>query len=256
MRLTATWLIALAAASGCLVDRGLPPPEPVLRTVSGGATTVTEFERAVDGSMRKANVSGLSVAIINDRQVIYTRQFGWKDKDAGTRLGDATVFAAASLSKTVFAYVVLLLVDDGLMDLDEPLQGYLPKPLHEYPAYADLSTDDGYRAITARMVLSHTSGLPNVRSRGRTVAHRVPTGEPIFSYSGVAFQLLQFVVETVTKSGLEALAHDRVFVPFGMSHTSYVWRDGFAGDVQRHLITSSSGRANPTARRPPMPQAR
>ena len=231
MRLTATFLFALATASGCIVNRGLPPPEPVLRTVSGGTTAVTDFERVVDDSMRKANVSGLSVAIINDRKVIYTRQFGWKDKDAGTRLDDATVFAAASLSKTIFAYVVLLLGDEGLIDLDKPLQGYLPKPLPEYPNYADLGTDDRYRAITARMVLSHTSGLPNVRSEtGEQLRIAFQPGSR-FSYSGVGFQLLQFVVETVTKSDLETLAHDRVFLPFGMSHTSYVWRDRFANDV-------------------------
>ena len=231
MRLTATFLFALATASGCIVNRGLPPPEPILRTVSGGTTAVTDFERVVDGSMRKANVSGLSVAIINDRKVIYTRQFGWKDKDADTRLDDATVFAAASLSKTIFAYVVLLLVDEGLIDLDRPLQGYLPKPLPEYPHYAGLRTDDRYRAITARMVLSHTSGLPNVRSEtGEQLRIAFQPGSR-FSYSGVGFQLLQFVVETVTKSDLETLAHDRVFLPFGMSHTSYVWRDGFANDV-------------------------
>ena len=233
----------------------LAPPEPVLRTVSGGTTAVTDFERVVDDSMRKANVSGLSVAILNDRKVIYTRQFGWKDKDAATRLGDATVFAAASLSKTIFAYVVLLLVDEGLIDLDKPLQGYLPKPLPEYPNYADLRTDDRYRAITARMVLSHTSGLPNVRSETDEQLRIAFQPGSRFSYSGVSFQLLQFVVETVTKSDLETLLTTECSFRLGCRIRAMCGATG-SRTTWRHLITSSSGRANPTARQPPMPQAR
>jgi hypothetical protein len=111
IRLIATSLVALAAVSECVVGRGLS--DQVLRTVSGSTTTVTEFERVVDGAMRRAGVAGLSVAIVNDRKVVYTRQFGWRDKGSGSRLDDTTVFAAASLSKTVFAHLTLLLAPNA-----------------------------------------------------------------------------------------------------------------------------------------------
>ena len=94
--------------------------------------------------MQKAGVTGLSVAVLNDARVVYSRRFGWKDRDAGTTLDDATVFGAGSLSKTVFAYVVLLLAKDGIIDLDKPLQQYLSRPLAEYPRYVDLAGDHGY----------------------------------------------------------------------------------------------------------------
>lgn len=94
------------------------PEIQTLKTVSGGVTTVQEFETVVAGSMQKAGVTGLSVAILNDGGVVYTRQFGWKDKDAGTLLDGASIFGAGSLSKPVFACLVLALANDGVIDLD------------------------------------------------------------------------------------------------------------------------------------------
>jgi len=232
IRFISSSLVAVATLSGCAIHPGVSATNSGLRTVSGSTTTVTEFERVVDAAIGKAGVAGLSVAIVNDRKIVYTHQFGWKDKDAGTRLDDTTVFAGASLSKTVFAYLTLLLTGDGLIDLDKPLEAYLPRPLPTYPGYADLANDDRYHAITARMVLSHTTGLPNLRSEtadGRLRLMFQPGSR--FNYSGEGIQLLQLLVETVTKSDLETLARDRVFVPLGMAHTSYVWRDAFANNV-------------------------
>ena len=210
----------------------LTPPGGRLKTVIGGVITVKDFESTVTLNMQKAGVTGLSVAILNDGKVVYTRQFGWKDKDAGTKLDDTTAFAGASLSKTVFAYLVMVLVEEGLINLDKPIHQYLAKPLPEYPGYADLAGDSRYRAITARMVLSHTSGLPNLRSASKDGRLRIQF-EPgsRFGYSGEGFQLLQKVVESVTHNDLETIAQEKVFIPFGMAHTSYVWREAFATNV-------------------------
>jgi CubicO group peptidase (beta-lactamase class C family) len=210
----------------------LTPPGGRLKTVAGGLTTVNDFENSVTRNMQKAGATGLSVAILNDNRVVYTRQFGWKDKDAGTKLDDTTVFAGASLSKTVFAYLVIVLAEEGILALDKPIQQYLAKPLPEYPEYADLAGDDRYRTITARMLLSHTGGFPNLRSMSKDGRLRIQF-EPgsRFSYSGEGIGLLQKVVEIVTQKDLETIAREKVFTPFGMSHTSYVWREAFAKNV-------------------------
>lgn len=208
------------------------PRDGALRLVSGRQTTVTEFEAAVTTSMRKAGVIGMAVAILDDGVIVYSNQFGWQDKDAGTRLSDSTVFDAASLSKPVFAHLAMLLVENGRLDLDAPLQRYLPRPLPEYPGLADLAGDKRYEAITARMVLSHTTGLPNLRAEtadGRLRLRFDPGSR--FAYSGEGIQLLQTVVEHIAGRDLETLARDSLFIPFGMRRTSYVWRSSFTDDA-------------------------
>ena len=114
-----------------------------------GKIPVDELEAVIAQAVEKANVAGLSVAIINDGQIAYTHAFGYRDKAAGSLFDTQTVTGAASLSKTVFAYLVMLLAEEGVIDLDTPLQAYLPKPLPDYPAYADLAGDDRYQQITA-----------------------------------------------------------------------------------------------------------
>src|SRR5262245_49660362 len=225
-----TVIFDLALAPNNTAD--LTPPGGWLKTVVGGVTTIKDFESSVTRSMQKAGVSGLSVAILNDGKVVYTRQFGWKDKDAGTKMDDTTVFAGASLSKTVFAYLVMVLTEEGVINLDKPIQQYLPKPLPEYPGYSDLAEDSRYQTITARMLLSHTGGFPNLRSLSKDGRLRVQF-EPgsRFSYSGEGIGLLQMIVETITHKDLETLAREKVFIPFEMSHTSYVWREAFAANV-------------------------
>jgi CubicO group peptidase (beta-lactamase class C family) len=221
--------VTLAAGTGC---ENVAPRDGKLRTIAGSVTTVRNFERDVTSSMEKAGVTGLAVAIVNDSQIVYTRQFGWKDKDAGTRLHDTTVFAGASLSKPVFAYVVSVLAENGVLDLDKPLHLYLRKPLPGHSGYEDIAEDRRYEAITARMTLSHTTGLPNLRSltaEGRLRIAFDPGSR--FSYSGEGVQLLQMVIEQITRTDLETLAREHVFVPFGMRRTSFLWRSSFAGDV-------------------------
>lgn len=229
MGYVATALITALLFVGCAFPKPTPPPEGTLKTLGGGLISIEDFESGVTGSMQKAGVTGLSAAILNEGRVVYTGHFGWRDKDEGTTLNDTTVFPAASLSKPVFAYLVMVLAAEGLIDLDRPLQDYLEKQLPEYPRYADLAGDTRYRAITARMALGHATGLPNLRSETEDGRLRIQL-EPgrRFSYSGEGIQLLQMVVETVSRSDLETLARRRVFVPFGMSHTSFVWREAFA----------------------------
>ena len=101
----------------------------------------------------------------------------------------------------------MLLVEEGVIDLDKPLQAYLAKPLPDYPAYADLAGDERYKQITARMVLSHSTGFPNWRQfepDGRLKFLFAPGAR--YSYSGEGFALLQMVVEEITGRDLETLA--------------------------------------------------
>jgi CubicO group peptidase (beta-lactamase class C family) len=203
-----------------------------LETVGAATHTTKDFERVVTSALQKAGVTGLSCAILNDSKIAYTGQFGWKDKDHAARPDEQTAFYAASLSKPVFAYLVMVLAEEGAIDLDKPLQAYLERLLPGYQKYSDLARDNRYVTITPRMVLSHTSGLPNLRSTtddGRLKLQFEPGRR--FSYSSEGIDLLQMVVEKVTGNSLETLAREKIFVPLGMSRTSYIWRDDFAKNI-------------------------
>jgi len=231
--MVAASIVALTTAllADGLQSEALRPPGGRLKTVDGRSSTVATFESVVTGAMQKARVTGISCAILNDGKIAYTRAFGWKDKDTAAPLDAQTAFVAASLSKPVFAYLVMVLAEEGVIDLDKPLQGYLEKPLPEYSKYGDLSGDSRHSSITARMVLSHTTGLPNLRAFNKGRLNLLFEPGRRFSYSGEAIDLLQMVVEQITKKDLETLARERIFTPFGMARTSYVWREEFAKNV-------------------------
>jgi len=219
-------------------DEARPPgtgqSERALEILDGGTVQVNELEAAIGQVMVKANVAGLSVAIINDAKIAYIRAFNFRDKAAGIPFDEKTVTGAASLSKTVFAYLVMLLTEEGVIGLDRPLQDYLAKPLPDYPAYADLANDDRYEQITARMVLSHSTGFPNWRwlEPDKRLSFLFGPGTR-HRYSGEGIALLQMVVEEITGRDLETLARARVFEPLGMIRSSYVWRDAFDVNAAR-----------------------
>jgi CubicO group peptidase (beta-lactamase class C family) len=205
-----------------------------LETVGEATVSIAEIEAFIPRVMEKAGVTGLSCAIINGSKVAYVRAFGAKDGSSGAANDEETIFAAASFSKTVFAYLVMLLVEEGVLDLDRPLEEYLKRPLPEYPPYADLEGDDRYQRITSRMVLSHSTGFPNWRflTDDKKLVILFDPGSR-HSYSGEGIQLLQMVVEEITGRGLEELSRERVFEPLGMTRTSYVWQEEYE---QNHAL--------------------
>ncbi|UCF19711.1 MAG: serine hydrolase, partial [Gemmatimonadota bacterium] len=148
--------------------------------------------------------------------------FGVRSVETGEPVDENTVFEAASLSKPVFAYAALQLVDQGLLDLD--------RPLYEYWPYEDIAYDERYKTITARMVLTHSSGFPNWRPReGRLTIGFAPGTE--FSYSGEGFGYLQMVLMEITGEPLQEMMERLVFQPLGMASSGYIWDDRFAANL-------------------------
>lgn len=179
-------------------------------------TSQVTLESRVPELMRAGDVPGLSIAVIRDGKLFWSGAFGVADPASGAPAQPDTIFQAASLSKPVFAYLVLRLADRGALSLDTPLVSYLP-----YARFAD----DRAARITARTVLSHTTGLPNWG--GDKLKLAFAPGEH-FSYSGEGYFYLQKVVEKITGTPLAELARREVFVPLGMSRSSYVWPGGAA----------------------------
>ncbi len=177
-----------------------------------------KLEAAMPELMRKGGVPGLQIALIENGKTTWLGDFGVKNASTGLHVTDDTIFEAASLSKAVFAYGVLKLVEQGKLDLDAPLTGYLPKLYIE--------GDERLKLITARIVLSHRTGFPNWRGKGNALTIRFTPGER-FSYSGEGFVYLQKVVEQITGKPLNEYMTEAVFAPLGMKSSSYVWRAEF-----------------------------
>jgi CubicO group peptidase (beta-lactamase class C family) len=185
-----------------------------LRTEFSGAELSARLEKAIPHLMQEGEVPGLSVAIIRDGKIIWNHAFGVKNASTREPVDDNTVFEAASLSKPVMAYAALKLVDAGKLDLDKPLAQYLEKPY--------LEGDDRLNLITARRVLTHTTGFPNWRQQGQPLKIVFPPGER-FSYSGEGFVYLQKVIERLTGQAFDDFMRATVFDPLEMTSSSYVW---------------------------------
>ena len=165
--------------------------------------------------------------------------FGLANAETKAPVTDASVFEAASLSKPVFAYAVLTLVDAGLVDLDTPISKYLP-------GRYDVGDDARLDLMTPRHVLSHQSGFPNWRPGSDPLKIYFTPGDR-FSYSGEGFVYLAAAVERITGQTLEAFMRRTVFDPLGMSSSSYVWQSRYETlKVYNHgLLGDLAGRRTP-----------
>ena len=178
----------------------------------------SELEQRIPGWLADAAVPGLSIAIINDAKLVWRRGFGIADRASQTAVRPETMFEAASMSKPVFAYVVLKLCDKGVLDLDTPLVKYTPERFLDGDPRLDL--------VTARHVLSHTSGFQNWRSDADPLRiHFTPGAKHM--YSGEGYNYLQTVVTRLLGEPFEVYMHKNLFRPFGMTSSGYLWSAEF-----------------------------
>lgn len=165
--------------------------------------------------MEWANVPGLAIAVLQNGKPTWSRGFGVIKAGEELPVRSETLFGAASLSKPVFTYAVLRMRDEKLIDLDRPLWNYLP--------YEDLPAVENAKLITARHVLSHSTGLQNWRfNREQKLELAFKPGER-FQYSGEGFYYLQRVLEKITGRGFEDYMQDRVLKPLGMMNSTFTW---------------------------------
>lgn len=185
-------------------------------TLKGQSISTGEVDDFIQEKMKHYKIPGLSIAIINNGQVVYNRAFGVGNTAQGKAIDSNAIFEAASLSKPIFAFAFAKLVDQGKIALDTPLYKYLE--------YDDIKYDDRYKLITARMVLSHTSGFPNWRENNKDGKLNIKfTPGERFSYSGEGYEYLSHVVKKITGEDSEDYIRQTVFVPLGMTHSYYKW---------------------------------
>ena len=191
-----------------------------------------ELDKKIDKLMKNASVTGMAISIFNDGNPVYRKVFGYKNTLTKAPLQTNTNFYGASLSKAVFAVLVMKLVEEKIISLDKPLQEYLPQPVYDYGKgsswnedFTSLKDEPLYKKITARHCLSHSSGFANWRwyeHDQKLHVHFEPGSQ--YSYSGEGLCYLQFVIEKITGKTLNGLMKEKLFGPIGMKNTSYTWQ--------------------------------
>ncbi len=213
--------IRLAAADAILRIR---PPVPLAGDRL--AEYVAWLEHQLPVLMRELHVPGASVAILQRGEVVWARGFGVGDVRTGIPVTVDTIFEACSMSKPVLALIAMQLVQEGRLDLDTPLVDYLGR---DY-----LPGQPEHRRITARMALSHRTGLPNWREGyaemgGPLTLEFAPGSE--YTYSGEGILFLQRAIEAITGEALDRLARERLFAPLGLARTSFTWTEALERDL-------------------------
>lgn len=198
--------------------------------------TIENLEKLTPQFMKELKVPGVSISVIKNHEPAWSKSFGVTDAVQPVNVNNKTIFEACSMSKPVFTYLVLKLVEKGKLDLDKPLCGYLDEQF--------VSDHDEYpKLITARMILTHTSGMPNWRKGGEERGGPLPvTFKPgtKFSYSGEGIYYLQRVVEHITQEPLQAYAKRNLFDPLGLESTSYIWTEDLGPRIATGHDTSGA----------------
>lgn len=192
----------------------------------------------VTQGMARTRAQGLAIAIIDEGKVTRVGTWG-KRNDRGEPLTPDTVMYGASLTKAVFAYTVMQLVEEGKLELDTSIAAYLPKPLpdytgeaRKYAAWEGLAGDERWRKLTPRILLTHSAGFANfgfLEPDGKLKFHFDPGTR--YAYSGDGMILLQFVIERGLGLDLGREMQTRVFDRFGMKNTSMTWRPDFGANL-------------------------
>jgi CubicO group peptidase (beta-lactamase class C family) len=214
-------------ATGCGRSRPEENPPPPAWTPLVGA-----LERQTVALMAELGVPGVGLAVIQDARAVWRRGLGLRDAESKAPVDETTVFEAQSMSKPVFAYAVMQLREQGVIDLDVPLTRYTTQRWIE--------GDPRLERITARHVLSHTTGFPNWRSKDDPLRINFTPGEK-YLYSGEGYNYLQSVVTglkgrvdaadcapfelgvKVCATDIDAYMNANVLAPLGMKSSGYFW---------------------------------
>jgi CubicO group peptidase (beta-lactamase class C family) len=194
-----------------------------LRKLSAG------FLKRLPQMMELAAVPGVAVAYVEDGRLSWSGEFGVKNANTREKVTADTVWQPASLSKPVFAFGVMKLVEAGRLDLDRPLIEYVPGEL--------IKDEPRAKLITTRHALSHSTGLQNWRFQaGQNLQMSFTPGER-WQYSGEGIYYVQRAVEQITGQGLDQFMRATVFGPLGMTSSSYFWMP----DYEKRVVTEHNG---------------
>ncbi|MGE5378938.1 MAG: serine hydrolase domain-containing protein [Bacteroidota bacterium] len=203
-----------------LVVSGVSP----VRAKSTSQPDFATIDSFIEKEMAATHLPGLALAIVHDDQVVYLKGYGTSDQ-AGTPVTPRTPFMLASLSKSFTALAAMQLVEAGKIDLDAPVQTYLP--------WFRVADEKASAEITVRNLLNHTSGLPGsaamqffagdsdmetqVRALANVELDR-PVGES-YEYANPSYAVLAMIVQQVSGQPFQQYVQEYIFSPLQMTNT-------------------------------------
>jgi CubicO group peptidase (beta-lactamase class C family) len=206
-----------------------PPQKPV--TASQGDYTYTKqyISWLIGQEMSDSDVTGLSIALVDDQKVVWAQGFGYADKQADIKASADTVYHLGSIAKVFTATAAMQLAEQGRMDISQPLQKYLPE-FSIKSRYGDINK------ITPRNIMTHHSGLPANWARGMSERHPGPFTEVVtavkdeylayppnyvFAYSNLGVTLLGAAIGDVSGESYADYMDRHLLHPLGMSHSAF-----------------------------------
>ena len=224
---------------------------PAAQAASPYARTIRDGRAAARALLEQTGAPSLSLALVSNGRVVWRQSFGYADVDTKTAPTPTTRYGIGSVSKTVATVALMQLVDDGLVSLDEPVVAYLPEFRMASP---------GYRNVTVRMLLDHSSGFPGSaygsamatdywpgyldQVMGTLAVSRLKhTPGALSVYCNDGFTLIEGIVAAVTGEPFPEYVQDEVLVPLGMTDSAYPLTEFADGSYAKAY--GDDGSANP-----------
>ncbi|WP_158557165.1 serine hydrolase domain-containing protein [Mucilaginibacter conchicola] len=205
--------------------------------LNGKKVSAYDIDHFIKKQVDTFRLPSVSIAFIDDGKIVYHNEFGYSNLKNKSKADRNSIYEACSMSKPVFAYFIMKMKERGIINIDTPLYKYLPYPEIEY--------DGRNKLITARMLLSHTSGLPNWHEyEPADSALHVAKGAQYlkfnpgtaYNYSGEGYQYLVNVIAHLLHTDLKSLSDTvdkEVCKPLGMKHAYFGWNKY----VAQHKVT-------------------
>lgn len=218
----AACLVVAMGVLGADVNAATPP-------AADSQNQTTAIDHLIRDEMTARGIPGLQLAVVRHGRIVFSGAYGLANIEAATPVTEQTIFPINSISKAVAGVAAMQLVEAGKLDLDAPLATYLER------------LPDGWRSITVRQVLTHTSGLPEIADDNVRLidgaepdaawgkVQEVPlksTPGTKFDYTQTNYVVMGKIIEKLTGKSYADFVRDRQFNIVGMKQTNFA---GVAG---------------------------
>jgi CubicO group peptidase (beta-lactamase class C family) len=208
-------------------------PDRKIKTHSSAEEFAAFLDYRAPKLMGLYGIPGASIALVRDGQIVYSAAYGEANQKSGQKMTVGMPMRVQSISKSVTAWAVLKLAEEGKLNLEDPVETYLKGwklPASDYPP----------NGVTIKRLLCHTAGMPlgdvfalyspdeAMPSLKESLTHsailfQIP-GKG-FSYSNVGYNLLELMIEEVTGRDFAEYMKNEILYPLGMYHSDFEWSE-------------------------------